>query len=200
MGRIEIGCLCRDQIKSDAHEHAQELPRLENLEATVGKLFSQLCSFLFVEESLIHGKSSCGLPTFAGRVTAAYFLAAMKLLQPHNSCLCLISPSSSLILVPAHTSCLCSNRRWPHPQYSLGHKCSGSKTSPKYIGTDSHPHSEHFQRTPSPDESACLCRCAMRHSTAEGLLASDVRVSPILPSAESNPLQNSGQARSRKSY
>jgi hypothetical protein len=74
MRRIEIGCLCRDQIKSDAHERAQEAPRLENLDGTVGKLFSQLCSLLFVEEPLIHGTSSYGLPTFAGRVTAAYFL------------------------------------------------------------------------------------------------------------------------------
>jgi len=57
MRRIEIGCLCRDQIKSDAHERAQAVPRLENLDGTVGKLFSQLCSFLFVEESLIQGTS-----------------------------------------------------------------------------------------------------------------------------------------------
>ena len=48
--------------------------RLENLDGTVGKLFSQLCSFFFVEESLIHGTSSYRLPNWAGRVTAAYFL------------------------------------------------------------------------------------------------------------------------------
>jgi hypothetical protein len=54
MRRIEIGCLCRDQIKSDAHERAQEAHRLENLDGTVGKLFSQPCSFLFVEESRDH--------------------------------------------------------------------------------------------------------------------------------------------------
>jgi hypothetical protein len=40
----------------------------------VCQFFSHLCSFLFVEESLIHGTSSYRLPTLRGRVTATYFL------------------------------------------------------------------------------------------------------------------------------
>ena len=45
------------------------------------------------------------------------------------------------------------NRGWGY------RRILGSNTSPKYIGADSHPHSEHFQPTPSLDGSVCLCKC-----------------------------------------
>jgi hypothetical protein len=86
------------------------------------------------------------VPAAAG--IATLYHPGSKLLQLQNSCVWLRLPSSPVIPAPVQKLCSCSNRRWPHPQESFGHKCLGSNTSPKYIGADSHPHCEHSKEPP----------------------------------------------------
>jgi hypothetical protein len=96
------------------------------------------------------------------------FLLARSLYRLQNLDARWTLPSSPATPAPAHKSCSCSARVRPQLQSSFGHKCSGSKISPKYMGADSQPHWEHVQRTPSFEASGCWCRCV------GGLSSSDV--------------------------